>query len=100
MLGMRPGFLTMKAISSVGSPPMEKNSRPEARTKDLKVACVATRTRWPADWRAAPRARKGWTSPRLPTSWITMFNRRGASSFVGIAALGWVVEFVTGSSSI
>ena len=28
--GMRPGFLTMKAISSAGSPPTEKNSSPES----------------------------------------------------------------------
>ena len=85
MLGMRPGFFTMNAISSAGSPPIGKNSSPDLRTNERKVSCVAIRTRWPVAWRAVPRARKGWTSPLLPTTWITMFNRRGALSCLGRA---------------
>ena len=47
MPGMRPGFLTIKAISSAGSPPMLKNSKPFSSTNFLKVPWVARRTRWP-----------------------------------------------------
>ena len=42
-----PGFLTIKAMSSAGSPPMLKNSSPFSSTKSLNVGCVARRTRWP-----------------------------------------------------
>src|ERR1700722_4166430 len=35
--GIRPGFLTMKAMSSAGSPPMLKNSKPFSVTKSRKV---------------------------------------------------------------
>ena len=43
--GMRPGFLTMKAMSCVGSPPMSKNSSPFSSTNFLNVPCVARRIR-------------------------------------------------------
>lgn len=43
--GIRPGFLTIKAMSSAGSPPILKNSKPFSMTKSLNVGCVASRTR-------------------------------------------------------
>ena len=77
--GMRPGFLTMKAMSSAGSPPMSKNSSPLSSTNFLNVSCVARRIRWPnlslSSW---PSATNGWTSPREPTTCITMFRGGGA----------------------
>ncbi len=44
--GISPGFLTIKAISSAGSPPILKNSRPFSSTNFSKTGCVAIRTRW------------------------------------------------------
>lgn len=59
-LGSSPGLRTMYAMSSCGSPPMLKNSRPFCSTNDLKMGCVATRTRClQVDFRAWPRATKG-----------------------------------------
>ena len=43
--GIRPGFFTMKAMSSAGSPPILKYSNPFSSTKPLKVECVASLTR-------------------------------------------------------
>ena len=41
-------LLTMKAMSSAGLPPTEKNSKPESfSTNSLNAGCVARRTRWP-----------------------------------------------------
>lgn len=76
--GISPGFFTMKAISSWGSPPMLKNSNPFSSTKDWKTGCVASRTLCPyVDFNVFPRAMNGWTSPREPTTWITTFNFGG-----------------------
>ena len=67
--GIRPGFFTMKAMSSAGSPPMLKNSRSFSSTKPLNVGCVANRTRWPYfSLNTFPKATKGCTSPRDPTT--------------------------------
>lgn len=73
-LGTRPGFLTMNAISSAGSPPRLKNSRPKSSTKDLEVGCVAIRTRCPNFFSARAREMNGCTSPREPMIWMTTFN--------------------------
>jgi hypothetical protein len=79
-LGIMPGFLTMycsgllaksiyvwqvssTAIRDVGSPPIGKNSKPDAPTKFLKTSGVAILTRWPSARNAVPKAMKGWTSP-------------------------------------
>jgi len=43
--GIKPGFLTIKAMSSAGSPPMLKNSSPLSSTNFWKVGCVASLTR-------------------------------------------------------
>src|ERR1700744_2872680 len=43
--GIRPGFLTMYAMSCAGSPPMGKNSRYDSFTKFSKTLWVAMRTR-------------------------------------------------------
>lgn len=43
---------------------------------------MASRTRWPCFCRPFPKATKGWTSPRLPTTWMTMFSRKGNCSGV------------------
>lgn len=76
--GMRPGFLTMNAISSAGSPPMSKNSRPFSSTNVLKVRWVANRTRWPYSFFSTwPSATKGWTSPLEPTTCITTLSGGG-----------------------
>ena len=78
--GMRPGFLTIKAISSAGSPPMLKNSKPFSSTNFLNVPCVARRTRCPYVFlRTRPSARNGWTSPREPTTCMTTLSGGGAS---------------------
>ena len=82
MLGRSPGFLTMYAISFLGSPPTLKNSRPASWTKERNVSCVAIRIRWPASFRATPRATNGWTSPREPTTWMTMFILGGVTLIV------------------
>ena len=67
--GIRPGFLTMNAMSSAGSPPMLKNSRPFSATNFLNVSWVASLTRCPyVFFRTLPKAMKGWTSPREPTT--------------------------------
>jgi len=44
-LGSNPGLRTMYAMSSCGSPPMLKKSRPFCSTNDLKMGWVAIRTR-------------------------------------------------------
>ena len=94
--GMSPGFLTINAMSSEGSPPMLKNSSPFSSTNSLKVGCVARRTRWPyVSLRTLPSATKGWTSPKAyqpafqkmlvrhvpldPTTWITTFILGGGT---------------------
>lgn len=78
--GIRPGFLTMKAISSAGSPPMLKNSSPFSMTKSLKVGCVANRTRWPyVSLSTFPSATNGCTSPLEPTTCMTTFSGGGGS---------------------
>lgn len=78
MPGMRPGFFTMKAMSSAGSPPMLKNSSPFSSTNFWKVACVASRTLWPyVSFNTFPSATKGCTSPREPTIWMTTFSFGG-----------------------
>ena len=80
MPGISPGFLTMNAISSDGSPPMLKNSSPFSSTKLWNVGWVATRTRWPyVAFKIFPRATNGCTSPRDPTTWITTFNFGGGT---------------------
>jgi hypothetical protein len=79
MPGIRPGFLTMNAMSSAGSPPMLKNSRPFSMTKSLNVGCVASRTRWPyVSFSTLPRATNGCTSPLDPTTCMTTFRGGGA----------------------
>jgi hypothetical protein len=46
----------------------------------LNVPCVASRTRWLYLFLSSiPRATKGCTSPRDPTTCITIFNGGGAS---------------------
>lgn len=78
--GIKPGFLTIKAMSSAGSPPMLKNSSPFSMTKSLNVGCVASRTLWPyVSLSTLPRATKGCTSPREPTTWITTLRGGGGS---------------------
>lgn len=58
--GRRPGFLTIKAINSVGSPPISKNSKPFSSTNFLNVPWVAKRIRWPyLLFNSRPRATKG-----------------------------------------
>lgn len=78
--GIRPGFFTINAINSAGSPPILKNSSPCSSTVSRKERCVASRTRWPCEARYFPIARKGWISPRDPTTWMTMFRRKGHRS--------------------
>lgn len=73
-LGIRPGFFTMYAISSAGSPPRLKNSRPKSSTNAWKVGWVAIRTRCPNCLSVRPREMNGCTSPLEPTIWMTMFN--------------------------
>jgi hypothetical protein len=76
--GMRPGFLTIKAMSSAGSPPMLKNSKPFSSTKPWNVGCVANRTRCPyVLFKTLPSATKGCTSPLDPTTCITTFSFGG-----------------------
>ncbi|KAI6751097.1 hypothetical protein HG530_014011 [Fusarium avenaceum] len=72
-VGIKPGFLTMKAISSEGSPPTEKNSRPESfSTKSRNAGTL-------------PIFKKGWASPREPITMITMFKRaRGTESATAV----------------
>ena len=74
--GTKPGFFTINAINSPGSPPIEKNSTPgTSSTKDLKTGWVAIRTRCPCVWESSEaRDKKGWMSPREPMSWITMLS--------------------------
>jgi hypothetical protein len=72
--GMRPGFRTMKAMSSPGSPPMSKNSIPCLSTRPLKAAWVARRIRWPERCNSLPMDMNGWTSPRDPTTWMTILR--------------------------
>lgn len=76
MDGISPGFLTIKAISSAGSPPTEKNSRPESRsTNSLNAGCVAIRTRCPCSSLSSfPSFRKGCISPLLPMTIITRLS--------------------------
>ena len=79
--GIRPGFFTMKAMSSAGSPPMLKNSNPFSSTNALNVGWVASRTRCPyRSCKVLPKATNGCTSPREPTIWTTTFNGGGACS--------------------
>lgn len=79
--GMSPGFLTIKAMSSAGSPPMLKNSSPFSSTKVLKVGWVAKRTRCPYFcFKTWPKETKGWTSPREPTTCITTLSGGGGAS--------------------
>jgi hypothetical protein len=66
--GIRPGFLTMYAINSAGSPPMLKNSSPCSSINRWKIGCVATRIRWPNFRNVKPRDTNGWTSPLEPTT--------------------------------
>lgn len=74
--GISPGFLTIKAISSAGSPPTEKNSRPEScSTNSLKAGCVAIRTRCPcSSLRSFPSFKKGCMSPLLPMTMMTRLS--------------------------
>lgn len=77
IFGISFGLCTMKDISSAGSPPILKNSRPCCLTKSRKIRCVARRTRWPCCFKAFPRTIKGWTSPRDPTTCMTMLSLTG-----------------------
>lgn len=86
--GIRPGFLTINAINSVGSPPMSKNSNPFSSTNFLNVPCVARRTRCPYFMSSRPRATNGWTSPRDPTTCMAMLRGGGASASL---PSGWEV---------
>lgn len=73
-LGIRPGFFTMNAINSAGSPPRLKNLNPKSSINVWKVGWVAIRTRCPNNLSASPREMNGCTSPLEPTIWMTMFN--------------------------
>ena len=66
--GIKPGFLTMYAINSTGSPPMLKNSSPCPSISPWKIGCVAMRIRWPYFCNVKPRDTNGWTSPLEPTT--------------------------------
>jgi hypothetical protein len=95
MLGNRPGFFTIYAMSASGSPPIEKNSMPllscgnvsqlicfppslsALTTKSLNAGCVQIRTRWPWPWSNFAIGMKGCTSPRDPQIWIAIFNLGG-----------------------
>lgn len=89
MLGISPGLRTMYAINSVGSPPIGKNSSPDLRTKVSKTLCVARRTLCPCAWSSFPSAIKGCTSPRLPTTCMTILSLCGKGG--GCAA--WNSEY-------
>lgn len=83
-------ILQRTAINSAGSPPIEKNSRPADWTKVLNMPWVAILTRWPYFCNSFPIATKGCTSPRLPTTWITILSGRfhgDASKYAGGAVL-------------
>jgi len=77
--GSRPGFFTMNAIISAGSPPISKNSNPPSSTKSRKARCVANRTRCPYFCSSVPIATNGCMSPREPMTWITMLRCNGKS---------------------
>ena len=79
--GMSPGFLTMNAINSEGSPPMLKNSSPFSCTNLWNTGCVASLTRCPyVSFSTLPKATKGCTSPRDPTTCITTFMGGGGGT--------------------
>lgn len=74
IFGMTPGFLTIYAISSAGSPEMLKNSMPYPSTKPLNTGWVAGRIRCPNSFSLRARATNGCTSPREPTTCITILS--------------------------
>lgn len=74
IFGMIPGFLTIYAINSAGSPEMLKNSMPYPSTKPLNTAWVARRIRCPNSFSLRARATNGCTSPREPTTCITILS--------------------------
>lgn len=74
IFGMIPGFLTMYAVNSAGSPEMLKNSMPYPSTKLLNTGWVARRMRCPNWFSLRARATNGCTSPREPTTCITTFS--------------------------
>ena len=95
--GMRDGFLTMKAISSSGSPPMQKNSNSASSTTSRKARWVANRTRCPCAFSSFPNAMNGCMSPRDPITCMTRFMLNG-KSFPRSLGIASGVSFASSSS--
>ena len=92
--GINPGFFTINAISAAGSPPMLKNSKPFSSTSCLKIGWVAILTRWPCfSFNTWPSDTKGWTSPREPTTCMTMLSSGGAVYPGASPSSAWVTSF-------